>query len=159
MDPSIEKLLQDILLKEGGLSDDPDDKGGLTKFGISQKAFPSLDIASLTPERAKQIYYERYVIAPRIHLLPTPLQALLTDYAVNSGPGVAIKALQRVLRITEDGMIGNETLKALVNADLRKVTNGVVRERVMMLGRIVVKAPKQVKFLSGWLKRALSFLQ
>ena len=56
------QIVDAVLKREGGLVNDADDKGGLTKFGISQRAFPDEDIAKLTEVKAKQIYLEHYYL-------------------------------------------------------------------------------------------------
>jgi len=71
---------------EGGLVDDPADPGGLTKFGISQKSYPQLDIRNLTPEQAKDIYYQDYWLAAACdHITNEALAILVFDCAVNQG--------------------------------------------------------------------------
>ncbi len=46
------------LIHEGGsrVTDDPDDRGGLTRYGISQRSYPDLDIRNLTEDQAKEVY-------------------------------------------------------------------------------------------------------
>jgi lysozyme family protein len=70
---------------EGGVSNNPQDPGGLTKYGISQKAFPNVDIANLTLEQAKAIYKAQYWDAIRADTLPDVLRYVAFDAAVNSG--------------------------------------------------------------------------
>ena len=81
-----------VLGWEGGLVDDPDDPGGVTKYGISQRAHPELDIRSLTIDQAKAIYYTDYWVKSGAGKLPVPLGACMFDAAVQHGPGRA-KAL------------------------------------------------------------------
>jgi lysozyme family protein len=81
------------------------------------------------------------------------------DFAVLSGPQTAIRALQEVLGVTPDGVIGPRTIAAAVKADGRAVSNGLVKWRAMMLARICRRDPSQLVFLAGWLKRTLDFMR
>ena len=103
----------DVLMKvEGGLVDDPRDLGGLTKFGISKKAYPNLDIESLTLEQAKEIYKKDYWNKCKCDDLPPSFDIAVFDTAVNMGPGKAIMLLQKAVREKVDGVLGEKTLAA-----------------------------------------------
>lgn len=84
-----------VLRWEGGgtLTDDPNDPGGLTKYGISQKANPDVDVAALTEEKAKALYRERYWDRIDGDALPWPLCLAVMDYSVNSGTARADRAM------------------------------------------------------------------
>ena len=58
--PALQVVLDDLIEREGGYVNDPDDPGGETKFGISKRAYPHLDIKNLTEEHAADIYYNDY---------------------------------------------------------------------------------------------------
>jgi lysozyme family protein len=102
---------------EGGYVNNPADKGGATKYGISQAAYPSLDIASLTLADAQAIYQRDYWAACQCDVLPPPVAGLLFDAAVNHGQGWARKALQSAVGASTDGVIGPKTLAAVKAAD------------------------------------------
>ena len=104
------------LRREGVLCNDPKDNGGLTKYGISQKAYPNLDICALTQNDAIAIYERDYWDAAKCDDLPFPLDVLTFDAAVNHGVKPAIKILQRALGVVDDGVIGPKTLQAARNA-------------------------------------------
>ena len=99
-----------ILAEEGGLAHHHRDPGGLTKFGISQRAYPNLDIASLTREQALSIYRADYWMKINGDALPTGLDLLVLDTAINMGCLTAAMLLQDALCITMDGQIGPITL-------------------------------------------------
>lgn len=82
---NFETAIAYVLRYEGSLSDDKRDPGGLTKFGISQRAYPDLDIAGLTLNEAKQIYLRDYWWPVRAHELPETLRLVVFDCAVNQG--------------------------------------------------------------------------
>jgi lysozyme family protein len=83
-----------VLVHEGGLSIDPDDSGGTTKYGISQKAHPGLDIKNLTREQAETIYKLDYWNAVNADSLPWPHDLIVFDTAVNCGRGRALTLQQ-----------------------------------------------------------------
>lgn len=101
-----------VLEKEGVLSDDARDPGGLTKFGISQKAYPGLDIRGLTRDDAIDIYRRDYWHAVRGDDLPWAFSLPLFDCAVNQGQGTAVVLFQHALRVKVDGDFGPATLAA-----------------------------------------------
>lgn len=162
-----DKVLKEILAREGGFVNHPSDKGGATNFGITIKTLSEWrgkpvtidDVKNLTQSEAMAIYRKKYVEAPGFHLLPDPLAAQLVDYGVNSGTLLAAHKLQMLLGVEQDGKIGPETLAAVAKQDIIKLNNALVAERVKMFARIVVKAKTQIVFLVGWIERALSFLR
>lgn len=74
---------------EGNYNNDPHDPGGETKFGISKRAYPHLDIANLTLDQAKAIYQRDYWSVCRCDELPWDMALAVFDCAVNQGPGTA----------------------------------------------------------------------
>ena len=81
----------------GKLANDKSDKGGLTRWGISQVNHPEVDVRTLTKERAIEIYRSKYWAPAKCDLLPYPIDVLVFDMAVNHGPGRAIRFLQSSL--------------------------------------------------------------
>lgn len=102
-------LLQD----EGGYVNDPHDPGGETKYGISKRAFPNLDIANLTPEQAAVLYYHKYWLPCGGGQIPEHLDLWVFTAAVMSGPEEAIKLLQKLVGTTQDGKLGPLTFGAV----------------------------------------------
>lgn len=109
----IRLIVDGIIEREGGLTDDPRDRGGLTKWGISQRAYPELDIATLTRAEAAKIYERDYLRRYKLHELSNVQNAeIVCDWIVNCGP-IVLKTLQRVLKVTPDGQVGVQTLRAI----------------------------------------------
>lgn len=97
-----------------GLVDNPKDPGGLTKYGISQRAYPGLDIRNLSRADAVAIYRRDYWTAAHGDDLPWPLCLFVFDHAINAGPGQAIRLLQRALGTVQvDGVWGAATFSAV----------------------------------------------
>jgi len=131
-----------IIEREGELSNHPADPGGLTKFGISQRTYPHLAIASLTRAQAQAIYVRDFIRAYKLHELSNVQNAeILADAVVNGFP---LKRLQRLLRVDPDGVIGLQTLKAMDNASPKQLLDWRLDWYVQ-----VVKHP----FLAGWVNR------
>lgn len=113
---------------EGDFQDDPKDPGNWTgkrpgegvnkgtKFGISARSYPDLDIRNLTVEDARGIYARDFWRASGADRVPPPLALLAFDLAVNSGPDRAIRLLQRSVGVTEDGIFGPQTAMAIERA-------------------------------------------
>lgn len=158
---SVDKIIDDILAREGGLVNHKDDRGGRTNYGIAERSHPEAWADGVVTEaEAREIYLKKYVHGPNFHRIPDPhLMAQLVDFGVNSGPSIAIQKLQAVLGVKVDGILGEKTLDALSKRDVREVSNKLVAERVKMIGRICVKNPSQLAFLNGWLNRAFEFLK
>jgi len=79
------KAVEFVFKWEGGYSNDPNDPGGETKFGISKRSYPELDISKLTLEQAKKIYYENYWLKSGCQNMEYPLNLVVFDTAVNMG--------------------------------------------------------------------------
>ena len=107
-----------LLGHEGAYSNDPNDPGGETNWGISKRSYPHLNIKDLTREQAKDIY--RADFWSRIHAdaMPYALAFQTFDFAVNSGIGTAVRYLQRALGVADDGYWGPVTQAAVAASDL-----------------------------------------
>lgn len=100
-----------ILAEEGGLSQHRRDPGGLTKYGISQRSYPELNIAALTKETAITLYRRDYWAKISGDDLPPGLDLLVLDCAINQGVPRAALLLQEALSIPTDTIIGPVTLR------------------------------------------------
>ncbi len=127
--PDVSEIARDIVAREGGYVNDPDDPGGATKFGVTIHTMLRLgldlnndgattpqDVRLLSRDQAEDIFVRHYYNRPGISELPEVLQASVFDMYVNAG-GNAVKILQRLLRrmgrdISVDGFIGQQTIKA-----------------------------------------------
>lgn len=151
---------------EGGTSNHPADKGGLTMAGVTQttydgyrrrKGLPLRQVTQSTPAERSEIYRSQYWTSVRGDELPPPLDLVIFDMAVNSGPDRAIKTLQRALGVTADGAFGNQTLRALQEDTAAGQVNNLVRqvleEREAFYRGLVAKDASQKVFLTGWLNR------
>lgn len=101
---------------EGGYVNNPADPGGETKYGISKRAYPNVDIANLTLEQAEAIYKRDYWDKLYLDTADASLALIAFDAAVNNGVGAATKWLQGALGVTADGIFGPQSQAALAAA-------------------------------------------
>lgn len=172
-----ERALSFTFGSEGGLSDHPADRGGLTNMGITagtlnrayiQKIVCHNDVRRLTRAEAAKIYEELYWKPSCADEMPWPLCALHFDAAVNHGLGGAAKLLQRALSkvrrvpLEIDGSIGPKTKRLLyaaimdmdANAEYsRAFCTAYLDYREQLFRAIVKNNPSQKVFLRGWLNR------
>lgn len=113
---SFQDSVENTLGYEGGLTNDPNDPGGLTNFGISKSSYPDVDVANLTKEQAIAIYFKDYWKPIYGDQMPECLSMNVFDCAVNCGVGTAIRMMQNVLGVFVDGNIGKHTLAAMALA-------------------------------------------
>lgn len=103
---------------EGKYSNNPRDPGGETKWGISKRAYPALDIADLTLDDAKAIYKRDYWDRAQCDRLPPAIAFQVFDGAVNSGIGTSIRWLQSAAGVAQDGVVGPLTIRAVGDKDV-----------------------------------------
>ena len=161
---------QIILGHEGGLVDDPADKGGRTNLGVTQGTLNTARrtitglperVDDLTRAQALSIYKALYWSKAKCDDLPEPVDFLMFDAAVNCGVGGAGLQLQRALnrigaKLKEDGAVGPLTLNALRTAwesDKWRVVGALLMQRVRWHNDIIGRDKTQLKFLHGWLNR------
>lgn len=162
----------DTLIKhEGGYVNDPLDRGGATNWGITLAVWirrgydkngdgliNEKDVKLITKEDAFKIAKSQYwdaVRADEIH--NQSIAEFIFDWGYNSGPGTAIKRVQKVLKLKQDGVIGPKTITAINSADQEVLFNNLKKEREVFFRGIVKKNPSQNRFLKGWLNRNNSF--
>ncbi|BFI66978.1 Mu phage endolysin Lys [Yersinia pseudotuberculosis] len=142
-----------MLAAEGGYVNDPTDKGGETKYGISKRSYPTLNIAALTPEQATEIYFRDYWLKVSCDQLPDGISLAVFDGAVQHGYKVAIQQLQRALRVVDDGVIGAKTLAAVEAVMPRLFFARLMNQRSQTYTRIIANSPVQIRFMNGWFNR------
>lgn len=146
------KWLNWILKWEGTtFENDPDDPGGVTKFGIDQRSHPTENIRNLTRGRAAEIYWNDYWVRSKAHLMPSGVGEVVGNIAVNAGLGRAAKWLQADVGVTVDGQIGDKTLTAVNACDPKALTSHLLQQTENHY-RSIAKG-KLAKFLGGWLNR------
>ncbi|MEP1330123.1 holin-associated N-acetylmuramidase [Pseudophaeobacter sp.] len=182
---SVQQISEEIVAREGGYVNDPDDPGGATNFGVTIHTMRRLgldldrdgdvdaaDVRKLTRDQAVEIFIRHYFKKPRIDLLPRELQASVFDMYVNAG-GNAVKILQRLLRdfgetVSVDGALGPNTAAAVARA-FKKAgpylvdAYGIARRNYYF--RLADRRNASRKYAltrsgdkGGWIKRAEEFI-
>jgi lysozyme family protein len=156
-----ERAFQEVLNYEGGYSNHEADRGGATKFGITEEVARQAgyegDMQDLSLEKAKEIYRENYW---EYEDLPVEIGIECFDQAVNMGNFTANKHLQMAVNcfredeIAIDGIMGSNTAAAVNSCkyidELVKVINILQGERYV---KIALNDPSQKIFIRGWIKR------
>lgn len=150
------------LAREGGYSNDPDDRGGATNFGISTEFLHGIgdprDPADLTMADVRALYRKHFWDALSLDKVTDQrIAEKVFDIAVNSGHAGAARVAQRALRclgigITEDGAWGPKTREAVDAAPPEKLLIALRSEQAGRYRQIAMGS--QVKYLNGWLRRA-----
>ncbi|MEO0388392.1 MAG: holin-associated N-acetylmuramidase [Pseudomonadota bacterium] len=182
---SVDAIAREIVAREGGYVNDPDDPGGATKHGVTIHTLRRLgldldgdgdvdtaDVRRLTMERAVEIFIAHYYQKPGIAKLPEPLRATVFDMYVNAGAN-AIRILQTLLAefgepVEVDGILGPQTARATANAFLKAQNHivdayGIARRSYYY--RLADRRPASRKYArrrdggkGGWITRAETFL-
>lgn len=148
---------------EGGFSNHPDDPGGPTMKGVTQanydafrirKGLPTRSVKLITNAELQEIYNTKYYQVIKGDELPPGLDFAVFDFAVNSGPTQAAKELQRVLGVSVDGQIGDQTIKAAndaADADEEKLIADYCARRLAFMKKL----KNWKSFKTGWTRRVI----
>ncbi|TNJ46778.1 holin-associated N-acetylmuramidase [Phaeobacter sp. B1627] len=181
----VSRIANEIVAREGGYVNDPDDPGGATNHGVTigtmrrlgldltgDGAVTARDVQALTRDQAVEIFLKEYFHRPRLHLLPEPLQPSVFDMYVNAGAN-AVRLLQRLLvrmnfDIAVDGTLGAQTAKAAeaaaaINISALVDAYGIARRDYYF--DIADRRPRSRKYArtrggekGGWIRRAETFI-
>lgn len=149
---TFEQAFRFVLAAEGADTNDPNDPGGLTRFGISQTRHPEVDVANLTLAQARRIYLRDYWQPLHADQLPRQLAFVLFDTAVNVGVARAVSMLQTALGVEIDGVIGSRTVAAAVRQQGAALSRFMARRAGYYLELAEFK-PRFRVYLQGWLTR------
>lgn len=182
----VHELAAEIVSREGGYVNDPDDPGGQTKYGVTIHTLRNIpwgdldgdgdidtqDVKALTEDHARDIFVQRYFYGPRIDELPEVLHDTVFDMQVNAGSN-AVRILQRLLGdmgqpVTVDGAIGPQTIAAAHRAaksapyEIRDAYGIARRDYYYAIGD---RRPRSRKYArrqnggkGGWITRAEEFI-
>ena len=161
MRSNFDEAFELLMRLEGGYVNDKDDPGGETKFGISRRAYPYLDIKNLTLEDAKAIYKRDFWVKLRCGDLPAGIDITAFVFGVNAGVKAAGVYLQKasnevagrpVLKV--DGIVGPHTVRVVNSLPARNVLQHYTTWIFWHYHRIS-KSSSLEKFLRGWFRRAV----
>ncbi|WP_170389996.1 holin-associated N-acetylmuramidase [Ruegeria arenilitoris] len=182
---SVQQIANEIIAREGGFVDDPDDPGGATKYGVTIHTMRRLgldltrdgtvdrrDVMALDRDQAVAIFITHYFQKPGLARVPHVLQPTLFDMYVNAG-GQAVRILQRLLvqmgfSLAVDGVLGPRTAGACdqaANPDPVVLRDAYGVARMNYYFRLADRRPALRKYVrsrnggkGGWIRRAEEFL-
>lgn len=137
---------------EGTFVDDPHDPGGVTNFGISQRAYPTLDIRRLTRADAERIYHADFWLKVQGDSWPFPVALALFDTGVHAGPTTAIRLLQQSTGAWTDGVIGTQTRQAAATWDAQILMLEILSRRLLRL----TTHQEWTRYALGWSRRCFA---
>lgn len=182
---TVRQIADEIVAREGGFVDDPDDPGGATKYGVTIHTMRRLgldltrdgvidrrDVQALSRDQAVDIFVAHYFERPRLEMAVEVLQPSLFDMYVNAGSH-AVRILQRLLlqmgfSVVADGFMGPQTADACRKAArpdalVLRDAYGVARRNYYF--RLADRRPASRKYVrtrtggkGGWIQRAEKFL-
>jgi lysozyme family protein len=152
-----DECLAFTLRAEGGFSDHAADSGGATNMGVTRATLAAVrghavskaDVRALTRDEAADIYRSLYWKAVRGDELPGGVDAVVFDYAVNSGPKAAIRTLQGALGFKQDGVLTRRCVLAAQGADYAGLVRSLCAARMNFLKRLST----WLVFRRGWTAR------
>lgn len=158
-DARFEKFWPRLMKYEGGATvvNNPKDPGGLTKYGISKRSYPGLDIANLTEQQAKDITYDDYYTPLSIGaFVDDRIAWQVFDFGYNAGVVKSAKTIQKIVGAKEDGNIGPKSIN-LINLFEGEFPLFILfmSERLKYYMKIVDRKQSQIIFLKGWILRTV----
>ena len=168
-----DRCIEIVLKAEGGYQCDHDDIGNYnsygdligTNFGISARLFPDVDIKRLTKEQAKIIYFNSYWQPMNLEGIKNANLVLhLFDHGVNAGKRNAIRMVQKIVEVKQDGICGAVTTKAINTFQqpifvvdgygmISTVFEHFKYARYKYYADLTIRRPVTKKYLRGWYNR------
>lgn len=161
MKENFDNSFMHVMQSEGGYVNDPKDPGGETNLGVTKAAWADYlgrpiadgEMKELTKEVVKPFYKKMYWDKVHGDALPTGLDYLAFDFAVNAGTGQAAKFVQRAVGATADGVVGPATLALVAKTDPHELIAGFTGQKEAFYKDLAARKPDLSKFLKGWLVR------
>lgn len=159
-------MVPPLLKAEGGFVNNPKDKGGATKYGITRKTLSAWrgeeasvdDVKALTQEEAIEIYKNEYYLKPKINQIGhEKVEEMVLDHGINAGPAAGVKLLQRVIGAKQDGGLGPNSLKKLEEYIKEHGEDEFIRDyarkRKQFYLDVIKNNPDNLEFKKGWFNR------
>jgi lysozyme family protein len=163
------EIIDDLIRREGDkFTDHPADRGGKTKYGVTQATLSEWlgrpatvdDVKSLTEHEAREIYRDAYITRPGfLGIESDAVRALAVDCAVNHGVKRAVQLLQEAAHVVTDGVLGPNTREAVNHMTAAVLYRRLCAARVRLYGEIITKNPPQAIFAAGWCNRVAEFIE
>ena len=150
----------------GALHEVEGDWGGVTKWGISQRAYPMLDIPNLTEDDARDLIHRKYWLPLRANQLDPELRWDVFDFGVNAGYRTSARALQKSINLCRrargdrrhplkgDGDVGPLTLEGAREEEPERLLRVFRAYRTKRYMKLAETGRWSARFIHGWLRRA-----
>ena len=164
---SFETTFNRTIGHEGKFQANPKDRGNWTggkegvgelkgtKWGLAAMTYPHLDIANITLEQAKEIYFNDWWLKLKMDCLPNVMKYQMFDAAFNHGIGRANQFLQYAARVKDDGVIGPKTITAVNMTDPNDLVLRFLAKRL----RYFTEVKTWAEFSKGWSLRVAQCLE
>lgn len=164
---SFETTFSRTIGHEGKFQANPKDRGNWTsgkegvgelkgtKWGLAAMTYPHLDIANITLEQAKEIYYNDWWLKLKMERWPNVMKYQMFDAAFNHGTGRANQFLQFAARVQDDGVIGPKTITAVNMTDPNDLVLRFLAKRL----RYFTEVKTWAEFSKGWTLRVAQCLE
>ena len=144
-----------LMTLEGGYTPGVGDPGGETKWGISKRSYPDLNIASLTREQAKEIWYRDFWTRGKMDQYSPAIAWQVFDFAGNSSIETAVRKMQSAVGVADDGFVGPVTTAAIAAMKPADFIMRFTAERLDFWTRLSTWPT----FGRGWARRAAQDLR
>lgn len=173
----IDAIIEGIIERERARPGQPEftdrasDAGGPTKYGITLPTLSDYlgrpatvdELKRLTLDDARTIYRAIFVVRPGFAGMDEPLRTQLIDFGVHSHPRTAIKALQEIMRVSADGVIGPNTKKAIAEHSTKTLACRLWEFRLQFMARLTEsdvrkktgRTDTNAENIEGWINRML----
>lgn len=164
---SFETTFSRTIGHEGKFQANPKDRGNWTggkervgelkgtKWGLAAMTYPHLDIANITLEQAKEIYFNDWWLKLKMDCWPNVIKYQMFDAAFNHGTGRANQFLQFAARVKDDGVIGPKTITAVNMTDPNDLVLRFLAKRL----RYFTEVKTWAEFSKGWSLRVAQCLE
>lgn len=154
---NFDKALTEVLKSEGGFTNNPKDPGGMTNLGCTKATWEEYcghdvdekTMRALTPGDVAPLYKRKYWDKIQGDQLPSGVDYVVFDAAINSGPGRAAKWLQACVGVEPDGGIGPKTLAAVRAFNPEQLIQDYSKRRLSFM----MDVPAWPTFGKGWTRR------
>lgn len=150
---NFDQAFESLIGHEGGYSNHPEDPGAETMYGVTAKVARANgytgSMIDLPLSTAKAIYKKSYWDTVRADELPDAIRFDVFDASVNSGPGQAIRFLQRATGVADDGRLGPLTIRAVMAMDPQLLDKRLNGYRLRFMAELKTWPP----FGRGWASR------
>lgn len=156
-----EKSFAEVLKWEGGYVNDPLDNGGETNLGVTKAVWAEYvgrqvadgEMKTLTVDMVRPLYKRNYWDKCQCDKLPSGVDYVVFDFAVNAGCRQSVRFLQRAVGAGVDGIVGPQTLGKVAEHAADDILDSIKTQKENFYAGLVANNPSQSKFIKGWLNR------